>query len=230
MRIKAIFFDLFETLISEFENGSRKAPRSTLLEEQLQVDTIRYRAEWNSRQGKRMDGTYSDFPTVMREILHVLEHPINEEIIEILHTERIAAKAIPFGNMDKSILLMLEELKKLGLKICLISNCTPEEVTAWHSSELAEYFDDALFSYEVKLAKPNPLIYQLACDRIGVSPEESLFVGDGGSNELHGAAKVGIDAYHATWFIPPYISERITDYPKLTKPAELIDLARKLAL
>ncbi|CAM3490907.1 HAD-IA family hydrolase [Paenibacillus lupini] len=230
MRIKAIFFDLFETLISEFENGSRKAPRSTLLEEQLQVDAKRYREEWNSRQEKRMDGTYTDFPSVVKEILDVLDHRVDDEIIETLHKERITAKAIPFSNIDKNIILMLEELKQLGLKVCLISNCTPEEVTAWHTSELAKYFDDALFSYEVKLAKPNPQIYHLACDRLGVSPEESLFVGDGGSNELNGATNVGMNAYHATWFIPPYISERISDYPKLTKPAELINLTRKLAL
>jgi FMN phosphatase YigB (HAD superfamily) len=85
-----------------------------------------------------------------------------------------------------------------------------------------------VFSYEVKLAKPNPMIYDLACERIGVSPTECIFVGDGGSKELDldDATKAGMIAYHATWFIPNFISERIMDYSKLTKPSDLLDPIR----
>lgn len=228
MKIKAVFFDLFETLISEYENGSRKAPSSTLLEEKLSVDSKLFKKEWRSRQEKRMDGTYSDFPSVVKEILNVLGHVLDDGIIETLHRERITAKAIPFKNIDIEIIHMLEQIKELGIKICLISNCTHEEVTAWYSSDLPKYFDDSLFSYQVKVAKPNLKIYHHACERMGVSPNESLFVGDGGSNELDGATKAGMISYHATWFIPPYISERITDYPKLTKPSELLDIIKML--
>ncbi|GGG72212.1 HAD family hydrolase [Paenibacillus radicis (ex Gao et al. 2016)] len=226
MKVKAVFFDLFETLISEFVNGSRKAARSTLLEEALGVDSSLFRTEWNARQQQRMDGTYSDFPSVIAEILKVLDHPVDNDIIEALHRERIAEKAIVFSSLDQRILRMLEQVQELGIKICLISNCTQEEVTAWHSSELAACFDAALFSYQVKAAKPNPEIYQLACEKMGVSPAESLFVGDGGSNELEGAAKVGMTAYQATWFVPPYISERIKGYPKLAEPLELLEQIR----
>lgn len=223
MTIKAVFFDLFETLISEFENGIRKAPRSTLLEEKLRVDANLFRKEWNARHEKRMDGTYSDFPSAVKDILHVLGHAADDEILERLHRERIAAKAIPFHTVDKDIILMLERIKGLGLKISLISNCTREEVAAWPSSELANFFDDRLFSYQVRAAKPNPKIYHLACERLGVSPSESIFVGDGGSNELEGAAKAGMISYQAAWFIPSHRIGRMADESKLTKPSELID-------
>ncbi|GIP26179.1 hypothetical protein J23TS9_13090 [Paenibacillus sp. J23TS9] len=224
MEIKAIYFDLFETLISEYENGQRKAPRSTHKVEQLGFERKIFDNEWSARQEKRMNGSYSDFPSVLREIFSTMGHDVNDEIIESLHRERINAKLIPFNNIDKAILSTLDQIKKMGIKIGLISNCTPEEVTAWESSSLSKYFDDAVFSYQVKLAKPNPMIYQLACERMGVSPTESLFIGDGGSNELDGATKVGMSTYHATWFIPTYISERITDYKKLTKPSELLEI------
>ncbi|MDR6550199.1 HAD-IA family hydrolase [Paenibacillus qinlingensis] len=224
MEVKAIYFDLFETLISEFENGQRKAPRSTHMVEQLGVDTKIFDNEWKLRQEKRMDGSYSDFPSVIRDIFSKMGHEVHDDRIETLHTQRKASKLIPFNKIDLRILSMLEQIKKLGLKIGLMSNCTPEEVIGWESSPLAAYFDDTIFSYQVKLAKPNPLIYHLACERLGVSPSESLFIGDGGSNELEGAAKVGMSSYHATWFLPTYISERITNYTKLREPSELIEL------
>ncbi|WP_284646251.1 HAD family hydrolase [Paenibacillus silviterrae] len=139
-----------------------------------------------------MDGTYSDFPSVLREIFTCLGHEVSIEIINVIHMERVKSKSIPFSRIDDEILDMLEQIKALGVKICLISNCTPEEVSAWESCTLAKYFDDVIFSYAVKMAKPNSEIYHLACKRMDVSPSESLFVGDGGSNELQGAAKVGM--------------------------------------
>lgn len=40
--------------------------------------------------------------------------------------------------------------------------------------------------------KPDPAIYLLACRRLGVAPEDCVFVGDGGDRELEGAAAVGM--------------------------------------
>ena len=44
------------------------------------------------------------------------------------------------------------------------------------------------------MLKPDPGIYQLACERLGVQPSGCLYIGDGGSNELTGATKVSMDA------------------------------------
>ncbi|HEY8030652.1 MAG TPA: HAD family hydrolase, partial [Gaiellaceae bacterium] len=50
------------------------------------------------------------------------------------------------------------------------------------------------FSSAVGLRKPDPQIYRLACERLGVEPHESVFVGDGGNDELAGAERVGMRA------------------------------------
>lgn len=219
---KAVFFDLFETLISEYEDGKRKAPRSTHFVERLGIEAKRFENEWRKRQEKRMDGTYADFPSVLREIFNELGHAVSDETIEKLHQERIHSKTTPFKTIDHRILSMLEQIKRLDLKIGLISNCTPEEVMSWQSSALAAYFDDAVFSYDVKAAKPDPAIYRIACDRMGVAPSDAFFIGDGGSNELNGAAGAGMSACHATWFIPEIRSQPITGYAKLAEPSDLI--------
>jgi len=44
------------------------------------------------------------------------------------------------------------------------------------------------------MKKPDPKIYNLACEQLGVEPSECLYFGDGDSNELAGASQLGMDA------------------------------------
>jgi putative hydrolase of the HAD superfamily len=72
--------------------------------------------------------------------------------------------------------------------------CAPDTPALWRELPLAPYVDEALFSCQVGLRKPEAEIYRLACRRLGVAPSESLFVGDGSYGELSGAAAVGMRA------------------------------------
>lgn len=47
---------------------------------------------------------------------------------------------------------------------------------------VVDLFDDIVCSAEVGLAKPEPAIYALACERLGVAPAASVFVDDAESN------------------------------------------------
>jgi len=127
-------------------------------------------------------------------------------------------KQLPFHNIHADIVALLEHIRSKDIKIGLISNCTEEEVKYWKTTPLPSYFQDCIFSYEVKMSKPDPSIYYLACQRLGVSPEESVFVGDGGSGELEGAEAAGLTVYHAFWF-NTYINSK---FKKLSSPMELI--------
>jgi glucose-1-phosphatase len=53
--------------------------------------------------------------------------------------------------------------------------------------------NDIIYSHEVGLAKPDPAIYELACERLGVKPPEAAFVDDVPAN-VDGAAAVGLHA------------------------------------
>ena len=57
---------------------------------------------------------------------------------------------------------------------------------------LAEYFDALIVSGEVGVAKPDPAIFRLALERMGVEPVEALFVGDAPEYDLRGAAAAGV--------------------------------------
>ena len=88
----------------------------------------------------------------------------------------------------------LQILRSLGLKTCLVSDCSPELPQIWPQTPFAPLFDSAVFSCCVKIRKPNREIYLEACRRLNVLPSECLFVGDGGSRELSGATQAGMSA------------------------------------
>lgn len=218
LNTKAVFFDLFETLITEFTDGKRTINRSTDDAALLGMNHGDFKKEWRKRQEARMTGQYVNFIEVMRDILEKQNLPYNEQIVEHLYRTRIDEKQAPFLTIQPAVLAMLKELQSKHIKIGLISNCTEEEIRQWKASQLAPYFDDVIFSYEVGLAKPDIRIYQLACDRLGVLPENAVFVGDGGSNELDGAFNAGFKVFHAFWF-NTYIT---SPYTKLLHPEHLI--------
>ena len=98
----------------------------------------------------------------------------------------------------------LVELERRGFKRGLISVCSSDVSDAWSEFALAGLLDDAVLSCDVGLSKPEPEIYLLACERLGVEPGECLFVGDGANDELAGAERVGM---RAVCVLPPGRSE-----------------------
>ncbi|MCR2822838.1 HAD family hydrolase [Lederbergia panacisoli] len=218
--IEAVFFDLYETLITEWENGKKKADFSPA--SMLGMEQVIFKREWSKRKERRMDGSFSDAKSCLVDILNALDTPIKMDEINNAIEQRKKAKAIPFQSIDEKIIETILQIKAKGIKVGLISNCAPEEVLEWENSSLANLFDTVIFSYEVRCAKPNKQIYDIACTNLNVLPVHSLFIGDGGSNELYGAREAGLMAYHATWFQPSFISKKISEFPKLKKPSDIL--------
>ncbi|MCQ6562968.1 HAD family hydrolase [Paenibacillus mendelii] len=218
MKVKAVFFDLFETLMTEFVNGKRLSNRSYDYEALLGLPNAEFKKEWGARQQQRMSGLLPDYKAVIRDILNARYLPYNEAAVNQLYEDRLREKQLPFQTIGPEIKELLDDLKKRSMKLALISNCTEEEVKYWEDSGLAAYFDTTIFSYEVGVAKPDKRIYELACSRLDVLPSECVFVGDGGSNELEGAENAGLTPYHAFWF-NKYVESK---FKKLHHPHELI--------
>ena len=64
-------------------------------------------------------------------------------------------------------------------KVGIISNAWSDaRLVLNRKFNLDSYVDDAIYSAEVKLAKPDARIYQLALERLGVQAEEAVFVDD----------------------------------------------------
>jgi epoxide hydrolase-like predicted phosphatase len=59
---------------------------------------------------------------------------------------------------------------------------------------ISDAFEDIIISADVGLAKPDPRIYQLAIERLGVLPHEAVFIDDVLKN-IQAARQVGLHAF-----------------------------------
>jgi HAD superfamily hydrolase (TIGR01509 family) len=76
---------------------------------------------------------------------------------------------------------LLDFIKSLRprYKIGLLSNAWDDLRQTMHERwNMDILFDDLIISAEVGIVKPDPRIYRLAVERLGVRPEESVFVDD----------------------------------------------------
>jgi putative hydrolase of the HAD superfamily len=61
-----------------------------------------------------------------------------------------------------------------------------------------KYFDKTIFSCEVGYVKPDPKLFETALRAMG-NPQHTVFIGDGGHEELQGAQKAGMQTIKAEW-------------------------------
>jgi len=86
----------------------------------------------------------------------------------------------------------LAELRRRGVRLAVLSNCSEDVPAVWPESDLAGLFDVETFSAACGAMKPDPAVYLQTAEALGVGPGACLFVGDGANDELAGAARVGM--------------------------------------
>jgi putative hydrolase of the HAD superfamily len=98
-----------------------------------------------------------------------------------------------FGGMgpDEAMLAAVKRARAQGVKTGLISNSMGEG--RYDRGAFPELFDGVVISGEVGMHKPQPEIFRLGCERIGLAPEECVFVDDLREN-CEGAEAVGMTA------------------------------------
>ena len=100
-------------------------------------------------------------------------------------------------------MIMLEELRRKGYRLYLLSN-TNSVIMDWaHSTEFSpqgksidEYFDKLYLSYQIGCTKPHPEIFRFMFNDSGMIPSESLFIDDGKANVEMGK-QLGMKTYLA---------------------------------
>jgi putative hydrolase of the HAD superfamily len=102
--------------------------------------------------------------------------------------ERLFAGIVP----DEPMIDAVRRARAAGTKTGLISNSWGEGL-AYDEKLMTELFDAVVISGEVGLHKPEPEIFLLAAERIGVAPRECVFVDDLREN-CAGAEAVGMTA------------------------------------
>lgn len=218
--IKAVIFDMYETLITHYNCplyfGAQMAADAGIPVEKFQP-------LWRSTEAERTVGTMT-FEDVVTKILEE-NNCYSEEILKTITDKRTAVKEECFKHLHGEIIPMLKELKERGIKIGLISNCFSEEAVVIRKSILFPYFDGVCLSYEQGVQKPDKEIYRRCMEQLDVTPEECVYVGDGGSFELETAREFGMTAVQAVWYLREGTSQptgRMEEFEQANTPMDVL--------
>ncbi len=189
--LRGVVFDLFGTLISPTADdviGNRR-----LLAEDLGVDAGTFaRVRHEAREQSETGGTGGARETLAFFARQAGVEPRPDALRRA--TARWLDAYRRWLTPEPSTLEALDGLRTAGYRLGLLTNCGPAVVQVWAESPLAARFDATAFSSKVGFLKPHPETYRITCHRLGLAPTECLYVGDGGDNELTGAAAAGLHA------------------------------------
>lgn len=220
--IKAVIFDMYETLITLFNSplyfGTQMAFDAGIEEEEFQKT-------WRAEEANRTIGKIT-LEELLEKILRE-NNCFSEEKMNYIVNKRIRCKEEAFEHLHIEIIPMLKALKKKGILIGLISNCFSEEAMVIKKSILYPFFDAICLSYDEGIQKPNLAIFKRCIEKLDVKADECLYVGDGGSNELEAAKKLGMKAVQAVWYLKEDANQpaqRKTDFEHIETPLDIIDI------
>ncbi|MBY9012338.1 MAG: HAD family hydrolase [Candidatus Lokiarchaeota archaeon] len=190
MKIKAVIFDLFGTLIDSFNAQEYRQVLSEMASS-LSIPENSFYELWSGSFNQRALGVFKTLEESFNFISRKLNKPIDENGIEkAIRIRKDYTKRTLVPRQDA--IDTLKQLIRLGLKIGLISDCTFEVPQMWNTTMLSQHFNSVIFSCSVGIKKPDPKIYHLMCKKLKVKPKNCVYIGDGSSQELSGALQVGM--------------------------------------
>jgi putative hydrolase of the HAD superfamily len=185
VKYRAVIFDLWATLVTWDQEGANRFYDA--MAQAAGVEELRFREAWLSGRKTREVGPIADH---LRELFAGLG--AEPDLDEILDMRREWTKRSLQPRPDA--LETLAELRRRGHLLGLISVCSQDVPHVWDETPFAGALDELVFSCDVGVSKPDPRIYEIACERLGVEAADCLFVGDGANDELLGAERAGMTA------------------------------------
>ncbi|MDR0525984.1 MAG: HAD-IA family hydrolase [Spirochaetaceae bacterium] len=186
MAFEAVIFDLFFTLVDPFGGVSEEETEYTV----LGMDRADFEVLNRYHYEVRGCGKIRDPHLMMAHILRGRQVPL--ELVRRAGDVRLERIRRALCGVAPARIAGLNHLRAGGYKTALVSNADAGDVYYWKESPLRVCFDEIVFSYDVKILKPDPRIYRLAAERLGVKPERCLFVSGGDPAELRGAREAGM--------------------------------------
>jgi putative hydrolase of the HAD superfamily len=200
--IKAVFFDLYNTLVSydppreEIQAGVLKdfgieVSPETLLRPIMTADDFIYQEHARYPLSKRSKEETMALYTQYHGII-LREAGLDES------QELIAGILKKWMHFDLKMVLFddvipaLTHLRELGLILGLISNVDRDIAPLYQELGLSAWLQVVVTSQEVGFNKPQPEIFQEALKKAGVKPSEAIYVGDQHQIDVVGANGAGM--------------------------------------
>ena len=249
MPVRAIVFDLFDTLVDllmeniphgEFEGRPVPGTLRDLHEvyaRQHPVDFASFARTLAEVDREFLDTHYSrqrELPTRERFAALVARLGVADaglaRRLGDLHLLRVCEQ-VRLVEHHPALLGRLREQVRLGL--CSNFSDSETAMVVLEQAGLASYLDAVVISEELGIRKPRPEIFEVVLRRLGVGPEATLHVGDNLRADVAGAAAVGLRTVWITRRVPdPQRSLAAYDGPRpdfqLRDLGELTTLLRTL--
>jgi epoxide hydrolase-like predicted phosphatase len=185
MNLRAVFIDFGGVIARTEDKGPRLRQAEQLGMSSRDLEKIIFESETSQR------ASLGEIP----------EDAHWEAVAKALGVSRAEADKITAGffagdRVDAGLLELLRSLRP-ERKVGLISNAWSGLRAFITRLKFEDVFDEMIISSEVGLIKPDARIYQLALKKLGVQPEESIFLDDVLVN-VEAARSVGMEAIQFT--------------------------------
>ena len=219
MTLRAVLFDAGNTLL--FLDYERLAPAvGEAIGHPLTADGLAARAGEASRRLERSTGTDRERASEYLEALFLLAGApelslpgVRDELLR-LHLEQHLWSAVHERTAHA-----LARLRDAGVRLAVVSNSDGRAEEALRAAGLLDYFAVVLDSQLVGVEKPDPAIFRLALERLGVAAADALYVGDLYEVDVVGARAAGMDVV----LVDPLRTHGGADVRTYGSVAELVD-------
>jgi len=188
--IKAVLFDLDNTLIDfvKMKVESCKSAIKAMIKAGLKIDEkagLKKLMDTYFRVGIESDIAFTKF--LEEQTGEVDKNVLQIGINAYLNRKPDFLKPYPY------VLETLEMLKSRNLKLGVVTDATREKALArLNAMNIIRFFDVIITYDESKVKKPDELPFRLAMKKLGVNPEETLFVGDSMRRDIEPTKKIGM--------------------------------------
>lgn len=220
MAQSAVLFDLFGTLVRPY---SRTAHTACVTDAAviLGVDAEVCLAQWRDTWPQRARG---ELATIEENLRLLAPSPDSDAVATA--ADRVRRFTIDSLEPQPGALELLDRLAAADIATAVVSNCAPDVAQLWPTTAFAARITETVLSCEVGAMKPDPAIYRIALDRLGIDPSAAVFVGDGSDDELSGARQLGIaailvDVDHSDTYDPARGDVHAWDGPRVAALAHL---------
>jgi putative hydrolase of the HAD superfamily len=111
-----------------------------------------------------------------------------DELVDYQQAHNLWGRAHPFARR------VLDDLRAEGCRLGVVSNAAGDVADLLARHHLAGSFDTIIDSGRVGVEKPDPAIFRLALQELGVKPAEAIHVGDLPAVDVAGAQAADIEA------------------------------------
>lgn len=223
-RIRAVCLDIDDTLV-DFTTSARRALFDLIGRDDMWT---RWQHTTDEHVARVVSGELSScamHQARTKAFFADLGALLDDDLVAVLEERRKVQLSSAWRLFDDA-LPCLDWLRAAGLRIAAVTNASGRhQLTKLSSLGIARFFDTVVIAGELGAAKPDPVIFHTACERLGVPIDETMHIGDLLDVDAIGARDAGL---HGVWLDrTPTASRRAAapgDVPRMESLADLPEL------